>query len=42
MEFKKFSVGAISYGIDSPHCEDAADRGCTNFNFEDPLFERHY
>lgn len=42
MEFKKFSVGPISYGVDAPHCEDAAERECTNFNFEDPKFAEHF
>lgn len=38
MEFKKFSVGPTSYGIDVPHCKDALEKDVSNFNFEDPDF----
>jgi hypothetical protein len=53
MEFKKFSVGHYSYGIDSrkiffshaneniAKCTDAKAKGVTNFNFEDETFVAH-
>jgi hypothetical protein len=34
MEFKKFSAGGFSYGIDTPAPADYAP-GVTNVNFED-------
>lgn len=41
MEYKKFSVGKYSYGIDTPKCPDALEKDCTNFNFEDEIFYQH-
>ena len=42
MEFKKFSVGRYSYGVDKPLCKDAVEKGVTNFNFEDDVFMEHF
>ena len=41
MEFKKFSVGKFSYGIDDPDPEKEYDPGVTNVNFEDSTFTEH-
>jgi hypothetical protein len=34
-------VGKYSYGIDKGVCQDAVDKGVTNFNFEDSVFVEH-
>jgi hypothetical protein len=49
MEFKKFSVGEVSYGIDGHNLKDHMARrrpdlvgqNITNVNFEDPKFFEH-
>lgn len=38
MEFKKFSIGKYSYGIDNPNCKDIIEKDVSNFNFEDEVF----
>ena len=42
MEFKKFSVGAQSYGQNNPEKNVEYEDGVTNVNFECPLFERDW
>jgi hypothetical protein len=49
MEFKKFSVGPYTYGIDGNNLKDHmakrypkfVEDNITNVNFEDPLFFEH-
>ena len=41
MEFKKFSIGKYSYGIDNPNCKDIIEKDVSNFNFEDEVFFQH-
>jgi len=49
MEFKKFSVGETSYGIDGHNLKDKmakrypkfVEDNITNVNFEDPVFFEH-
>lgn len=38
MEFKKFSVGCYSYGINNPQNNKPLPPGVTNVCFDDPLF----
>ena len=41
MEFKKFSAGKLSYGIDDPDPKTDYAPGVTNVNFEDSRFAEH-
>ncbi len=41
MEFKKFSAGAISYGISHPK-KMTLEEGISNVNFECPDFEEDW
>jgi phospholipid-transporting ATPase len=43
MEFKKFSAGAISYGIDKPDLDpiQLKKEGITNVNFKDDSLKEH-
>ena len=41
MEFKKFSAGDVSYGVDDPPQKNY-EPGVTNVNFYDPMFHAHF